>query len=78
MYDTIHAIVGRNVTPEERDAFKASIRGYLNSCKEYADYIKANEREPIEHILICGKCNKKEIALGYDERKKKRRTFVSP
>ena len=77
VYDVISSVIERNLTPEEHNKVRDILKEYLKSCSEYSELIKANEKKPTEHVLICGKCNKKVHALGYDERKKARRTFVS-
>lgn len=81
MYDLIHEIIGRTLTPEEHENLKEVIREYLSQCDEFARATEALHKGPLTHKLICKNCAATKEVVGHKEFKNaykgKRRGFVA-
>ena len=78
MYDFVHKIIGRNLSPDEHENFKAIIQRFFESTDKFIAYKAALNSGPVEHVLTCSICKKTETAVGYDQYKKTRRKFICP
>lgn len=81
MYDVVHDIIGRNLTPEEHEQMRNVVREYLSHCDEYARAVEALHKGPLVHKLVCKDCSAAKTVTGHKEFKNaykgKRRGFVA-